>query len=122
MSLNELAQIFALDGVPNSNAPFVSSWAGLITVFMTTIGAIILALIKKENKKQRVKVEHISKAVNGVEDGEPTLIQRVTAMKKDQEQIKEDLQDYQNWMGKSIQAIGKEVGVNITPYTVKDKV
>jgi uncharacterized membrane protein YhiD involved in acid resistance len=70
----------------------------------TVLAAIIAAIPASIALWNRKSLNQINRAVNHVEKGEPTLIQRV---KKNEEESRE----FQQWVKQALMALAKQVGV-----------
>lgn len=75
---------------------------GTATVISAAI-AVIPASIAMWNRKS---LNQINKAVNHIEKGEPTLIQRV-------KQNEQESREFHLWVQKALTALAKQVGVHL---------
>lgn len=74
----------------------------------TVLAAIIAAVPASIALWNRKSLNQINRAVNHVEEGEPTLIQRV---KRNEEESRE----FHHWVTRALTALAKQVGVNLDP-------
>lgn len=72
----------------------------------TVIAAIIAAVPASIALWNRKSINQINRAVNHVEEGEPTLIQRV-------KQNEHESREFHLWVQKALTALAKQVGVHL---------
>ena len=87
----------------------VPAWVQIVVALITAssvLGAVILT--NRRMKRIEGSTEQINRAVNHVNPGEPTLIQRVKHNEEEQ-------RVFRIWTMKAMQAIGSQVGVNLPP-------
>jgi HAMP domain-containing protein len=75
----------------------------------TVLAALIAAIPAGIALWNRRALNQINRAVNHVEKGEPTLIQRV---KKNEEESR----DFQKWVEQALVALAQQVGVKLDRY------
>lgn len=90
---------------------------------MSSGTTVIVALIAAGYFKSRVlkSIRNIELATNHVEEGEPTLIERVNSLKEDSIITKEKLENYQSWVISALKLIAREIGVGLPVYKEKDE-
>lgn len=72
----------------------------------TVIAAIIAAVPASIALWNRKSINQINRAVNHVDKGEPTLIQRV-------KQNEQESREFHMWVQKALTALAKQVGVSL---------
>ncbi len=79
---------------------------GVIGILITQLAGIVVLLLKL-GRTQR-EVSQVNRAVNHVQPGQPTLIQRVTTLEAEQAR-------HRDWTHQSMCAIAHQLGVRLAP-------
>lgn len=90
-----------------------SGTASIVVATIGVVGSIILAMlevVRRDMKSTRNHISAIDKSVNGVPEGTPPLVSRVSAIEARQRETdaRQDASD--RWMSDALTAIGAQLG------------